>query len=152
MDPVVQALLDRTGRWPASWKNPSEQEIKQGLKKVILLIRDVTRKGEKLFAIDQSKLDIYNTDITNLTDTSWGPEEVKGLKVSSLWYGRVPIGNHYAGDPHITVEDVIANLGEFKLGTLVEVWTSGIKIDFDGEHPEFGDIWRPIFITYVRER
>ncbi len=148
MDSELQALLDRTGRWPVSWKNPSEQEIKKGLLKVTLLIRDVTKKPEKLYAIDQSKLDIYNTDITNLADTSWGLEEVKGLKVSSLWYGRVPIGNHYAGDPNVTVEDVIANLGEFTPNTLVEVWTRSVKID---EDEKFGAVWRPIFITYVRE-
>ena len=149
MDSVLQALLNRTGRWPASWKNPSEQEIKKTLRKITLLIRDVTKRSEKLFAINQDKLDIYNTDITNLVDTSWGPEEVRGLKVSSLWYGRVPIGNHYAGDPHVTVEDVIANLGEFTPNTLVEVWTRSVKID---EDEKLGAVWRPIFITYVREQ
>ena len=149
MDSELQALLDRTGRWPASWKNPSEQKIRKDLQRVTLLIRDVTRKGEKLFAIDQSKLDIYNTDITNLADTSQLPGEVKGLKVSSLWYGRVPIGNNWAGDPNVTVEDVIANLGEFTPNTFVEVWTRSVKID---EDEKLGTVWRPIFITYVREQ
>src|SRR3989344_8061208 len=132
MDYVLQALLNRPGRRPASWNNPSEPEIKKGLEKVTLLIRGGGSKG-KLFAIDKKRLDIYNTDIANLADTRQLPGEIKGLKVISLWYGRIPIGNHYAGDIHVTVEDGIANLGEFTPNTFVEVWILGAKIDCDEE-------------------
>ncbi|MBI4059622.1 hypothetical protein HY406_01000 [Candidatus Giovannonibacteria bacterium] len=152
MNPVLQVPLNRTGRWPVSWGIPPESVIREELKKVTLLIREVTKLQGGLFVVDQSKLDIFRTDITNLADTTWGPDRVTGLTINSLWYGRVPIAGRYPGDPRITVEDVIANIGDFKPSTFIEVWTSSIVIGWDEKFPELGDIWRPIFITYVREQ
>lgn len=148
MDAVAERLVSRRGRWPKSWDNPAEPEIRRGLERVTLLLRKGGPEG-KLFAINKQELDIYETDIANFADTSHTPGEVSGLKVASLWYGSVPIGNHWAGDIHVTVEDVIANLGEFTPDSLVEVWIWGAKI---GEHEKLGRVWHPIFITYLKEK
>ena len=148
---MIATLLNRSSRWPAGWEIPSEDEIRRVLKDVTLLIRTLNDDGRRLFVIDQSKLDIYQTDVTNLADTSWGPEEIKGLKVRYAYPGCVPIGRHWAGDLHVTVEDIVANLNVEDLtpGTLVEVSRRYVKIDYD---EKLGGIWQVIFLSYERER
>ena len=151
---IVPNLVSRSsGRWPPDHNIPSAEQIRKILKDVTLLISvPIDDEGEenRLHAILTDKIDIYRTDITNLADASWEPGDVKSLRVRFAWQGRVPIGQRWAGDDIITVEDIFANIGveDLKPGTLVGVCTRFVKIDND---ETLGGIWRPTFLIYDRE-
>ncbi len=140
-----------SGRWPQSQDIPSLAVIKKKLKDMTVLIRVGEGRKARLRAIDLKKVDVYETNITNLADVVCLPQEVKGLRVRFPYRAIIPRGQHWAGDFRATIEDIFANIhvDDLPRGTLIEVSTSDVKIADDRE---LGRVWQPIILVYDRER
>lgn len=136
------------GRFSSS----DEKRIRKVLKTLTILVRTPESEGRRLFAIDNSKLDIYQTNLLNYPSIVFVGEEVRGLKVCTIWRAIVERNGRWAGDPCITVKDIFNGFTLEQLSrpnTFVEPDGPG-HIDIE-HHPDFGPIWRPLMVLYEKE-
>lgn len=136
------------GRFSSS----DEKRIHEVLKTLTILVRTPESEGRRLFALDNSKLDIYLTDLMSRPSVFLVGEEIRGLRVRAIWRAIVERNGRWAGDPRITVKDIFNGFTFEQLSrpnTFVEADGPG-HIDIE-HHPDFGPVWRPLMVLYEKE-